>query len=56
MMSPIRETIDYLTASVRDLPGKPLLRPVLEAELLKLGYSPDEVNPALDEAFKVTVQ
>lgn len=55
-MTPIHETIKQLTANVRDLQSKPLLRPVLEAELLKLKYNEEEVTTALDKTFKVTLQ
>ena len=52
----IQETIKQLTVNIRDLQAKPALRPVLEAELLKMSYTEQEIKPALDNVFKVTLQ
>lgn len=52
----VRNTINELTASIRDLSAKPLLRSVLEAELLKLKFTEEEIKPELDRVFKVTLQ
>ena len=55
-MSHIEETIRQLTVNVCDVEHKPLLRPVLEAELFKLKYQEEEITAALDKLFKVTLQ
>lgn len=52
----ITECVNKLTVNVRDLAHKPNLRPVLTAELLKLGYEADSVEAKLNEVFKVTLQ
>ncbi len=50
------QTIDQLTAGVVDASSKTALRPVLEAELLKLGNKEEDVASALDEFYKRTLQ
>lgn len=52
----LNETINALTENVADIRHKPALRSTLEAELMKMGYAPDEVVSALDDFYKVRVQ
>lgn len=49
------ETARHLTANIKDISAKLHLRPVLEAELMKLGHSAEDVKVGLDKLFKVTV-
>jgi hypothetical protein len=49
------ETARHLTKNIRAVDTKPHLRSVLEAELLKLGHSPEDVQESLNALFKVTV-
>lgn len=57
-MTQVQAQINHMTQSIKDAAAKPALRPVLEAELLKLGNSVESVNEALDEFFgtKATLQ
>ena len=52
----INECVDRMTANVRDIQAKPALRPVIAAELLKLGFDAESVETALNKTFKVTLQ
>lgn len=56
MTHDVSDTIADLTRNVRNLHEKPLLRHVLEAELLKMKFDEEEVTKALDKTFKVTLQ
>ena len=47
------ETARHLTANIKNIDTKPHLRPVLEAELLKLGHDVDVVKESLDKALKL---
>lgn len=52
----VAETVAKLTSTIKDAAHKPLLRPVLEAELLKMRYEPEDVKEVLDRFYQVTVQ
>lgn len=56
MIREVRDTVAKLTTNIKDLRSKPALRPVLEAELLKMNYAQEEVAEVLDDTFKVTLQ
>lgn len=56
MMQDISDTIAYLTKDVADARHKPALRPVMESELMRSGYSADTVQDALDKFYKVNTQ
>lgn len=49
------EMARHLTKNIKPIEAKPHLRPVLEAELLKLGHTEEDVKKSLDTLFKVTV-
>lgn len=55
-MTHLRSTIEELTAKVSDARQKPLLRPVVESELFKLGYEAQDVARELDDFYNVTRQ
>ncbi len=55
-MNQIQDVVRQLTVNIRDLSNKPMLRPVLEAELLKMDFNKEDVAAALNETFKVTLQ
>ena len=50
-MTQVVSHIATITAGVKDAANKPYLRSVMEAELLKLGHSADEVEHELDVFF-----
>lgn len=51
-----QERLKSLTEAVQDAQHKPMLRAVLEAELLKFGHDEPSVTAALDDFYKVAVQ
>lgn len=56
MKQDISDTIDHLTQDVADARHKPALRPVMEAELMRSGYSVEAVQDALDKFYEVKTQ